>query len=144
MLADHGVRVTEGTDSHLSCIGLPCIEHCMNLKRVVGVKTIEAEGFLIGDNEIALGRLVVVEFYNLRTAFALPEVGNFFKRVNTHSAILIFVHKKCVGAVADKELNVKVKFSLLRRVQRDREGRMLPGSLLVTSKRIFNWAKIRL
>ena len=114
MLADHRIGVTERTGCHLSGISLPCIEHGMNLKWIVGVRAVEAESFLIGNYEVALGRLVVVEFYYLGTAFALPEVSNLFERVNTHSAITVFVHQKCVGAVADQELNVEVKFSLLR------------------------------
>lgn len=77
MPADRGIRVTECANSHLSSITSPCTNHRLNLLWIVGISTVEAEGFPIGFNEVELGRLIVVESDNLGAAFAIPAFIDF-------------------------------------------------------------------
>ena len=83
---------------------------------------VETEGFEVGEDEVALGELVELEFDDLGSVFRGPPLRDFQEGFDRHSAFAVLRHQVLISRRADHKFDFRVELCLDWRRKRNRES----------------------
>ena len=112
MFPNHRIRSAESPHAHFASEHFPSLHHAVHGKYIIGVGTVEAEGFDVVEDQVALSCLVELEFDDLGPVLAGPPLCDFGDGFDRHAAFLLLNGEVLVRGGADHEFHFRVEFGL--------------------------------